>query len=248
MRRLVIGFLIVVLSLISTVTALAASSTTGKTQIFANKKVCIIDGRRYTMGGNPIAKANGTILVPIKDLASILGLSPNDVIWKPGDTKISINTAEVKLTLQVGSNVLCVNNKLYKRIKDSPVLQNHQVYVPVQPLLTAIGRTWTWNPTNKLLEFICRGKNSKVKINISASKNSNLNKIQQEQEQQRVNKMLNQVQTDEKNRQIAQENMLKQQSYLKAQIDYTDPARRIPGVNTQPPTPPVMTPLLPRIP
>lgn len=134
--------LIIALTIIAAV--LSSSSVFAENEVRIDNQIIDYD----TTGDKPYINADGRLLVPLKRTFSIIGA---DVDWDEATKTGVVSRNGMIVTVPVGSGYITQNGS--KILMDTkPEIFENRIYVPLRPIVEALGGTVTWNPKDKSIE------------------------------------------------------------------------------------------------
>lgn len=113
--------------------------------------VAFVVGRRdYSVDGQTLAMDAATFLendrtyVPVRYLATALGVLPADIIWNGDTQQVSLRLGAVQVQFRVGSRELTVDGSV-RQMDVAPVLREGRVYLPARWVAEALGYFVRWD-------------------------------------------------------------------------------------------------------
>ncbi|ULO08373.1 copper amine oxidase N-terminal domain-containing protein [Paenibacillus sp. 19GGS1-52] len=108
-----------------------------------------INGSKVTFtAGSPFLQ-NNSVLVPFRVVFEKLGLQ---VLWDAKTQTVTGKSADLVISLKVGSNRATVNGTV-KKLTLAPVSQSGTTYIPLRFIAEATGGTAVWNPANRSVQI-----------------------------------------------------------------------------------------------
>lgn len=108
-----------------------------------------INGSKVTFtAGSPFLQ-NNSVLVPFRVVFEKLGLQ---VLWDAKTQTVTGKSADLVISLKVGSNRATVNGTV-KKLTLAPLSQSGTTYIPLRFIAEATGGTAVWNPANRSVQI-----------------------------------------------------------------------------------------------
>ncbi len=107
----------------------------------------IIPGNPVKFDTPPVIK-DGRTLIPVRALSEGFGAT---VSWNGTEGKITIERAQIKITLQTGNNYAIVNGQEVK-IDAPPEILNNRTVVPLRFIMENLGLKVNWNTDDETIE------------------------------------------------------------------------------------------------
>ncbi|MGI6578412.1 MAG: LysM peptidoglycan-binding domain-containing protein [Eubacteriales bacterium] len=95
---------------------------------------------KYIPLSSPAVNRNGTVYVPVRDLANALGAS---VWWNAGSKTVGINKGSTKIAFVIGANTARVNGKSVSM--PSSYIVNGVTMAPIRFVAESLGQQISWN-------------------------------------------------------------------------------------------------------
>ena len=120
-------------------------------------KVVVPVGEKYIIAGeNQIEldvpayiNANGYTMLPVRAVATALGINNNNVLWDQATKTVTILYGQRIITMQVGANVVSVNGSAIPA-SSSVEITDSRTFLGLRDLATALGvTTINWDPATK---------------------------------------------------------------------------------------------------
>ncbi|HHY37696.1 MAG TPA: trypsin-like serine protease [Clostridia bacterium] len=143
-RKSVVAAILSLLLLVFLLEPCATASTgPNSVQFIVGQKVYVVDGLARVMDAAPFIK-DGRTLVPVRFLATALGVPEAGILWDPQSQSVSLSTDEVRIRLAVGLKVMMVNDKPVE-LDVAPLIAGGRIYLPARYVAEALGYEVGWN-------------------------------------------------------------------------------------------------------
>lgn len=101
-------------------------------------------GKTLTMDAAPFIDS-GRTLVPVRFLATALGVTENDIGWNAALQQVTLKKGSTTIVLKIGSTQLTVNGK-GSTMDTSPLIRTGRTFLPARYVAEALGYTVGWDP------------------------------------------------------------------------------------------------------
>ncbi|WP_195724484.1 copper amine oxidase N-terminal domain-containing protein [Paenibacillus monticola] len=108
-----------------------------------------INGSKVTFAAGSPYLQNNSVLVPFRVVFEKLGLQ---VLWDAKTQTVTGKSADLVISLKVGSNRATVNGTV-KKLTLAPVSKSSTTYIPLRFIAEATGGTAVWNPANRSVQI-----------------------------------------------------------------------------------------------
>lgn len=106
-----------------------------------------VNGLFSTMDAVPFIE-NNRVFVPVRYLASALGISEDNIKWNPYEKKVDLIGENKIIGLSLGSNSMYINNEPV-HIDVAPVERNGRIYLPARYVAEALDYEVGWDEYNQ---------------------------------------------------------------------------------------------------
>jgi len=96
---------------------------------------------------------SGRLYVPVRYLASALGIPDTGIKWSPSDQAVTLTDKNISVTLYVGGDIMYVNDIAQPRMDVVPLSRGGRVYLPACFVAESLGCRVAWDEAEQKVEI-----------------------------------------------------------------------------------------------